>query len=412
MKILTVNTSDIQGGAAQAAYRLHNSLLAQDIESQMLVQEKSSDDWTVESLPISKIQKGFSLLRSIIDNIPVKFYKNRTETLFSPSWLGFSNIVNRINELNPDIVHFHWICGGMINIKKIAKINAPIVWSLHDMWAFTGGCHYDENCSGYIKDCKKCKVLGVESSALSSKGLKRKERVYAIKKNIYLVPTSTWIEKMARKSHFCNHLKGVLYNPLDLSLFKKISKKSIRKYFNIEKNRKVVLFGAASPFSDKRKGFKELSEALKLLKNKDILLFIIGATKPKELTVNGFEVKYIPYLKDEISLPLIYNAADVTVVPSLQETFGQMSSESLACETPVVGFDSTGTADIVDHKKNGYLAKPFSPEDLAVGIEWILNSSDYDELCLHARKKVLREFDSGVVARKYINLYKEIIDDY
>ena len=158
MKILIVNTYDIKGGAARAAYRLHRALLSLGIDSQMLVQMKFSDDYTV-IWPETKIQKGLALLRPFLDSIPVMFYKKRTKTLFSPAWLPFSNVVKQINQINPDIVHLHWICGGMLKIEKIAQIKAPIVWSLHDMWAFTGGCHYDEGCGGYKKSCENCKVL-------------------------------------------------------------------------------------------------------------------------------------------------------------------------------------------------------------------------------------------------------------
>ena len=125
----------------------------------MLVQSKSSSDFTVVSED-KKVRRFFNKLRPTIDAIPVRLYKDRTKTLFSPSWLGFSNIVDKINELNPDIVHLHWICGGMIKIEEISRIKAPIVFSLHDMWTFTGGCHYDEECKGYEKECKNCKVLG------------------------------------------------------------------------------------------------------------------------------------------------------------------------------------------------------------------------------------------------------------
>ena len=152
MKILIVNTSDTGGGAARAAYRLHQALLAREIDSQMLVQHKGSDDFTVLS-PTSKIKKGINLLRFTLDVFPVSFYKNRTKTLFSPAWLPFSGIVDKINEINPDIVHLHWICGGMIKIEDLAKIKAPIVWSLHDNWAFTGGCHIMWECEKYKENC-------------------------------------------------------------------------------------------------------------------------------------------------------------------------------------------------------------------------------------------------------------------
>ena len=159
MKILIVNTSDIQGGAARAAYRLHQALLTEGVDSQMLVQSQSSDDFTVIG-PQTKVQKALGKLRPTLDSLPVHRYKDRTKTLFSPSWLPFSSIVERINSINPDVVHLHWIAGGMIRIEDLPKIKAPIVWSLHDMWAFTGGCHYDEECGAYQKQCGTCPVLG------------------------------------------------------------------------------------------------------------------------------------------------------------------------------------------------------------------------------------------------------------
>jgi glycosyltransferase involved in cell wall biosynthesis len=102
---------------------------------------------------------------------------------------------------------------------------------------------------------------------------------------------------------------------------------------------------------------------------------------------------------------------DVMVVPSLQEAFGQTASESMACGTPVVAFGATGLLDIVDHKINGYLAKPFDTDDLKNGIEWVLNTPNYDELCKNAREKVLREFDSKIVAKRHIELYEEVLEN-
>jgi len=138
MKILMLNTSDMNGGAARTAYRLHCALLDTGIDSKMLVQNKISDDYSVIASEAT-IQKGVARLRPHLDYIPVQFYKKRTKTLFSPAWLPSFGLVERINTLTPDVVHLHWINAGMIGIKELVKINAPIVWSLHDMWAFTGG---------------------------------------------------------------------------------------------------------------------------------------------------------------------------------------------------------------------------------------------------------------------------------
>jgi len=179
----------------------------------------------------------------------------------------------------------------------------------------------------------------------------------------------------------------------------------------LSKDKKLVLFGAVSATSDPRKGFKELSEALRKLKLRDIELVVFGSSKPKDAPDFGFNTHYLGHLHDDVSLVTLYNAVDVTVVPSLQENLSNTIMESLSCGTPVVAFNIGGNSDMIEHKINGYLAKPYDTDDLAKGIEWILSSPNYNELCENARNKVLREFDSKVVVKKYIELYDKIISD-
>lgn len=410
MKILIVNTSDIQGGAARAAYRLHKSLLSSGVDSQMLVQNKSSDDFTVQTMANTKIQKGISKLRPTLDSIPVRFYKNKTKTLFSPSLLPFSSVVDKINELNPDIVHLHWICGGMIRIEDIAKIKAPIVWSLHDNWAFTGGCHIMWECEKYKDECRACPRLGSEKeNDLSKKIFERKQKAYSSKKDITIVGLSNWLNECSKNSTLLKDKKHLnLPNPIDTDIFKPFDKEKSRELWSLPQDKKLVLFGANSATSDINKGFKELSEALNKLEGKDIEFVVFGSSKPQNAPDFGFKTHYLGHLHDDVSLVTLYSAVDVMIVPSLQEAFGQTASESMSCGTPVVAFGATGLLDIVEHQQNGYLAKPFESEDLAHGIEWVLNATNYDELCQNAREKVVREFDSKVVAKKYVELYSEI----
>ncbi|AEE26584.1 glycosyltransferase family 4 protein [Francisella hispaniensis] len=411
MKILIVNTSDIQGGAARAAYRLHRSLLDANIDSQMLVQSKASDDYTVITED-SRLRRYLNKLRPIIDGLPVRKYKHRIKTLFSPSWFGFNNIVTKINKINPDIVHLHWVNGGMLKIEDIARIKAPIVWSLHDMWAFTGGCHYDEECQGFLKGCGSCKVLRSSSqNDLSKKVFKRKQKTFNIKKDITIIGLSSWLNECSKNSTLLKTKSHInLPNPIDTNIFKPFYKDKARELWNLPTGKKLVLFGAMSATSDPRKGFKELNEALqKIVKTDDIELVVFGSSKPTSAPDFSFKANYLGQLNDDVSLVTLYNAVDVMVVPSLQENLSNTIIESLSCGTPVVAFDIGGNNDMIDHNKNGYLAKPFDSQDLANGIEWILNSKDYDYLCQNARYKVLREFDSKVVAQKYIQLYKETL---
>ncbi len=411
MKILIVNTSDIDGGAARASYRLHKSLLALHVNSKMLVQNKISCDFTVIA-ETSKLRKGFNKLRPTIDSLPIGFFKERTKTLFSPSWFGFSNIVDHINEINPDIVHLHWICGGMMTIEDIARIKAPIVWSLHDMWAFTGGCHYDEECQGYEKECGNCKVLGSDKeNDLSKKIFKRKQKAFTQKKDITIVGISNWLNECSKNSTLLkdkNHIN--LPNPLDTNIFKPFDKEKARELWGLPKDKKLVLFGAMGATSDPRKGFYELMESLEKIEDSNVELVIFGSERCEDTKDLGFNVYYLGQLYDDVSLVTLYNSVDVMIVPSLQENLSNTIMESLACGVPVVGFDIGGNADMIDHERNGYLAKPFSTIDLAFGIEWVLNNYNYKILCQNARNKVLNNFDSVILAEKYIELYKSILD--
>lgn len=410
MNILIVNTADIEGGAARAAYRLHRALLAKGINSQMLVQSKSSDDRTVIG-PLTKIHKVLGKVRPVLDSLPIRSYQNRTKTLFSPAWLPFSSIVNQINELSPDLVHLHWIGSGMLRVEDISRINAPVIWSLHDMWPFTGGCHYDENCGAFKKECGRCKVLAsTEEKDLSRKVFFRKQRVFSQKKDITVVGLSRWLAVQAKSSSLFSSYSVVnLPNPLDTQIFAPFDKVQARELFNLPQDKKLILFGAMGATSDPRKGFIELSRALEKLKKTDSELVVFGASQPETGAVFSQKVHYLGRLNDDVSLRVLYSAADVMLVPSIQENLSNAIMESLACGTPVVGFNVGGNSDLIDHQVNGYLAKPFSIDDLAEGIDWVLLHSNPEALSMAARQKVLQDFEQLHVAEQYINLYRRTL---
>jgi glycosyltransferase involved in cell wall biosynthesis len=410
MKILIVNTLDIEGGAARAAYRLHRALLAKGIASQMLVQRKSSDDFTV-ICPETKIQKGLGRIRPMLDALPVYRYKNSIKTLFSPSWLPFSNMVNNINTLKPDLVHLHWVAGGMMRIEDITRIKAPIVWSLHDNWVFTGGCHIMWGCTRYQQACGNCPILrSGKDNDLSRKVFIRKERMFDKLDNVTIVSLSYWLYKCAIKSPLLSKYTHVcLPNPIDTKIFSPVDRRVARELLNLPQEKKMILFGAMSATSDINKGHKELTKAL-LSVNTDVELVVFGSSKPQMSQDFTYKTHYLGRLYDDVTLKVLYSAADVMVVPSLQEAFGQTATEAMACGTPVVAFATTGLLDIVDHQINGYLAKPFDTNDLANGIDWVLNAKNYEQLCENAREKVMNTFDSRLVAKQYIDLYQNIID--
>ena len=221
---------------------------------------------------------------------------------------------------------------------------------------------------------------------------------------------SRWLNNCSKNSSLLKDKPHInLPNPINTTRFQPFDKNNARILWNLPKDKKLVLFGAMGATSDPRKGFNELSEALHKLKDDSIELVIFGSSQPKNPHNFAFKTHYLGQLHDDVSLVTLYSAVDVMIVPSLQENLSNAIIESLACATPVVGFDIGGNSDMIEHHKTGYLAEPFDSNDLAKGIEWVLNSESYDELCQNAREKVLREFDSQVVAKKYIDLYNKII---
>ncbi|MBK3518010.1 glycosyltransferase family 4 protein [Carboxylicivirga marina] len=410
MKVLIVNLSDIEGGAARAAYRLHQSLLGEGVDSQMLVINKRTTDYTVLSSN-TKSSKLLDAVRPSIEQLPVKFYKNKSKTTFSNSCIGKRNLFKIINEINPDIVHLHWICGGMIRIEDFKKIKAPIVWSLHDMWAFTGGCHYNEDCNRYQVGCGECKVLhSRHASDLSSRVWKRKNRTYNRVNSLTIVGLSSWLNDCSKNSFLLKGKKHYnLPNPINTNLYRPFDKSQARDLWRLPKDKKLVLFGAMGATSDPRKGYVLLKEALAEIKHNDVELIVFGSSKPKDSQNLGFKTHYLGHIHDDVSLVTLYSCVDVMVVPSVQENLSNAIMESLACGTPVVGFNIGGNSDMIEHKLNGYLAPAFDITELSRGIDWVINNNSKNEISEYARTKVVTCFDSEKVGKRYLSLYKEIL---
>lgn len=413
LKILHLSRSDISEGAAKGAYSLHRALQKAGAESKMFVADKQSDDYSILG-PKGEIENISNKLRRVLDSFPLYQYKNKTDDYFSPAWIPH-NIEERIKEINPDIINLHWICKGFLNPESIAKFKQPVVWTLRDMWPFTGGCHYSGECLQYKDKCGSCPQLNSQKEKdISRKLWLRKNNAWQ-NLDITVVTISNWLANCAEQSNlFKNRRIQVIHNALDESIFKPINKSFAREVLKLPQDRKLVLFGALNAVSDRRKGFEYLATAIqKIAKTdmgKDMELMVFGASQPQNPPALGLKATYMGRLNDEVSLALVYAAADVTLVPSIQEAFGKTAMESLACATPVVSFDSTGLQDIVEHEKNGYRAKCFDADELANGILWVLQDERrWQALSRRAREKVEQEFTLEIQARKYLNLYQQVI---
>ncbi len=411
MKVLMINHSDASGGAARAAYRLHKGLCLKGIDSQMLVQQKLSGDAMVSG-PATKFQKATALARQGLDGLPLELYRKKTKSLFSPAWVPFSGILKKIQNIDPDIVHLHWVAGGMLRVEDLALIKKPVLWSLHDMWAFTGGCHTDEDCGKYTANCGKCPVLGSNiENDLSRSVFKHKKEAYGRMSNLTVVGLSRWSADCARKSRLLggNRIE-ILPNPIDLSVFRPMGKNQARDMLNLPKDKKLICFGALDALVVPNKGFGNLSASLERIRDNDIELVIFGGNRPADATDFSFPVHYLGRLYDDLSLRVLYSAVDLTVVPSFQENLSNVIMESLACGSPVAAFNIGGNSDMIVHKENGYLAEPYEPQSLAEGISWILRRPNPALLSEKAVRKVKSCFEIDKVSGQYKTLYEEIIN--
>jgi glycosyltransferase involved in cell wall biosynthesis len=413
MKVLHLSTHDIGGGAARAAYRLHTGLQDIGLQSQMLVQEKSSNDKTVIA-PKIRLFQGIAKAKLTFESLPLKLYTQKKNTPFFIQWLP-DRVISKVAQINPDIINLHWISGAFMQIETFAKLKHPLVWTLHDMWGFTGGCHVIGECDRYKVSCGACPQLNsINEWDLSRWVWRRKVKAWK-NINLTLVSPSSWLAECARSSSLFQNLRiEVIPHGLDTQKYRPINQHFARETLKLPQDKKLILFGAIEATSDRNKGFHLLQPALQELSkagwkdNFEVVIF--GASQPENPPDLGFKTYYLGHLYDDLSLVTVYSAADVMLVPSLQESFGQTASESLACGTPVVAFNSTGLKDIVEHQQNGYLANPYEVDDFAKGIAWILeNEQRLEKLSFYARKKAEQEFTLELQARRYSALFEEIL---
>lgn len=401
MKVIFVNAYSQKGGAARAARRLANALLSyDDIEVEYL---------SVYPVEMSLFYKLRYFFRVLYDRMP-GIVRAKKKIMFSSGGLSNRKIVSYINSSGADIVHFHWVNAGSLSLDNIFEVNKPVFWSLHDMWPLTGGCHYNNDCSGFLNSCGNCPQLSSNNPKdISFDLLSRKLKHYTSAKNISLLGVSNWISSVARKSLVATGTPvTTLPNAIDTDVFFPESKGISRAFLGLDATKKIILFGAFAATSDPRKGFIELCSALKSLPDSlDYQLVVFGADSLGRGVDTGRSVVYLGHISDDSRLRTIYSSADVMVVPSRQETFGLTAAESMACGTPVVCFAVTGLLDIVDHKVNGFAARPFDPVDLALGICWILDNSIDKMLALESRDKIVSSFSYKVVADKCIAIYQQ-----
>ena len=418
MKILMISHSDLNGGAARASLRIFQALSKYGIDVKMLVKQKLSDEDNIKDIKSFYTNKFLMKIDSYHTKIENLYYKRKlnqyklNEDQFISN-LSSINLNRALNTLEFDIIHLNWISHQFVDLDVLLGLNKPIVWTLHDCWAFTGICHYFDQCTHYTESCGSCRLLNSENTKdLSHEIWRKKSRVYD-GCNMQIITPSKWLrDSVAQSSLLHKKPVSVIPYPINTDIFKPIDKITARSKLGLDQNNKYVLFGAMNATTDQRKGYDYLLKAIKILLQKgktNLQVIVFGSVNAHNESTNGYPIIYYNTIWTDSDLINFYNAVDVTVVPSLSENLSLVIMESLACSTPVVAFNVGGNADMIDHKINGYIASNIHDDDLAKGIEWCLEEVNTDYLKVEARRKVVDNFKEDIVANQYVSMYNNMI---
>jgi glycosyltransferase involved in cell wall biosynthesis len=395
LHIVLLSYHDSNGGAGIAAGRLKVALEKQGHRVDYLVREKGNASNAL------KLGNGLiSWLKFIAERLFfLRFEKDKSiRFLFNPGVFG-SDISKHPLIQQADIVHLHWVNFGFLSVDDIAtltRLNKPIFWTLHDMWAFTGGCHHSGTCEHFQQSCGDCKFLNNPNpNDLSHRMWEAKKNGFA-EKNLHIITCSDWLGNRAKQSSILSaHDIQTIPNAIDTAFF---SPKA--NDLGLDPLKKYVLF-VAMRVNAPAKGFHLLKEALAFLDPETTELLIVGGELTEELPLKAHNLGQIT---DPAKMRDIYAAADVFVTPSLEENLPNTIMEAMACGTACVGFQVGGIPEMIEHLQTGYVAQAFEPEDLAKGINWCLKSTSAGS---NSRERALQLYDQTTVAQQHLAYYAQ-----
>ncbi|KAA8481645.1 glycosyltransferase involved in cell wall biosynthesis [Arcticibacter tournemirensis] len=417
MRIVHINTYDGNGGAGRACLRLNRALKKEGVDSTVWVGYKFSANPDVHSFSSNGFSKAIAAFKIVLERLVSSFVSKPLRIPFSVPLWG-QNITETIALKNADIIHIHWINHAFLSpryLRKLSKLNKPIVWTFHDSNAFTGGCHVRYDCDHFENECGNCPILkNSHPRDLSHKIWKSKSRAYEYL-NFEIIAPSSWMAGSVKRSKLMRGRSvNIIPNTLETDIFKPYDKAKARKMLGIPESKFIMLSGFMPSRKDLHKGTSYLLEALQLLKSEqliDVELIVFGNRDERNIAEFPVKTTFLGTISNDEKLAMCYSAADVFITPSLEDNLPYTVMECLSCATPVVAFTTGGIPDMVDHKVNGYLAKYKSADDLARGIVWVYNHTDREALNQSGRAAVKQKFDENTIARHHIELYRKVLKE-
>jgi glycosyltransferase involved in cell wall biosynthesis len=417
VKILHLNTYDMRGGAARAAYRLHSGLRQTGHDSTLLVAHRSSGDPSVKrfSPPLDFSHRVRRLWRrKAIARELGRYQQSRLPgSIFTSDRSEHqADVLSQLPKV--DIINLHWIATFIDYTPFFVPTiqHTPIVWTLHDMSAFTGGCHLDQGCGKFTDQCGTCPILGSSlEHDLTRQIWRRKQAIFSQlpPERFHIVTPGRWLGQEAGRSALLKRFsRTVIPNGLDTEDFAPRDQRFSRDVLGIPQDAQVILF-VAEQSDEPHKGFNFLVDALRELPDQDnLLLLSLGRISP-ELPANLKNIHLGHISGSDRLLSLVYSAADVFAIPSLQDNLPNTVMEALACGTPVVGFAIGGIPDMVRPGITGQLAPARDVPALRAALVELLQSPDlhsgYAERC---RQIAVEEYSLDRQVQNYLALYQNL----
>jgi glycosyltransferase involved in cell wall biosynthesis len=404
MKILHINQSDVSGGAAIAGYRLHQGLLEQGLDSKILVGKVKTDSDRIVTVPRKPR------------------LENQLNRLTRYSGLNYINLFSSFDIPNhkfyqdADILNFHNLHTGYFNYLAISKLTKtkPAIFTLHDMWSFTGHCAYSYDCDRWKIGCGKCPypdtypAISRDSTHIE---WKLKNWIYG-QSNLTIVSPSNWLTEQAKASMLnCHPIHCIPYG-IDTNAYQPLDRQLSKAVLDIPQDKRVLLFGAES-LKDKRKGGDLLLNALQQLPpslKAEILFLTFGNSSEAITAALGIPTINLGYISSDRLKSIAYSAADLFIFPTRADNLPLVLQESMACGTPMVSFDIGGVPDLVRPMVTGYLAKSEDAEDFCNGIVTLLEDDQLRQtMSVNCRAIAITEYSLELQAERYIKLYKQIL---
>tara|TARA_A100000164_G_scaffold249150_1_gene221766 strand:+ start:344 stop:1558 length:1215 start_codon:yes stop_codon:yes gene_type:complete len=400
MRVLHIVGGAMTNGAFKGAEILHKALINSKINSKILnddyFNKNTNNDQNIIFINDNFKNKILNKLFVYIEKILKFLFLHSPRETFTIGLLGFD--ITKLKEYkDADIIHIHWLNQGFISLKSLSKIDKPLIWTMRDMWAFTGGPHYLMDFENF------------ERKKISNLLKKIKKNNY--RKHFQFVSVSDWLKKKAKNSEVLQEFDIIkIDNNIELNKFEYISQEDAKKILEISTKKQIILYGAQNPQS-KRKGWSLLVEALKKIDTSKYYLLIFGNFWSSEiLKKTGIEFKSLGFIKDQKKLNAAYSSADLFIASSIEDAWPKTFAEAMYCGTPVVCFKDTSLAEIVDHKINGFIVDDFDSGLLKDGIEWLSREASEKRIDRNKVRIKASNFDGKIIVKKYIKLYNEVIE--